>query len=92
MKFRSNFFHHSTRPPQLTIRQGTNVINDQKVDFTLGESIQFSLTGVDGDVSPAKDILSLTLIEASGKVEPEGYLFTPMQGMSPLQTTFSWST
>jgi hypothetical protein len=77
-------------PPQLTIRQGTNVINDQTVDFTLGESIQFSLTGVDGDVSPEKDLLSLTLIEASGNVEPAGYLFTSLLGMSPIQTTFSW--
>jgi hypothetical protein len=77
-------------PPQLTIRQGTNVINDQTVDFTLGESIQFSLTGVDGDVSPEKDLLSLTLIAASGNVQPAGYLFTSLLGMSPIQTTFSW--
>jgi hypothetical protein len=77
-------------PPQLTIQQGTSIINDQTVDFTLGESVQLSLTGIDGDVSPTQDLLSLTLIEASGNVTPNGYSFTPITGKSPVQTTFSW--
>lgn len=77
-------------PPQLTVRQGTQIVNDQSLDFTLGESIQFLLTGVDGDISPAQDLLSLTLIEASGNVEPVGFSFAPITGKSPVQTTFVW--
>ncbi len=77
-------------PPQLTIQQGNNVVNDKSVDFILGEPIQFLLTGIDADITPDKDLLSLTLIEATGKVKPEGYAFTPMQGMGRVEATFVW--
>ena len=77
-------------PPQLTMQQGTNVVNNKAVDFILGEPIQFLLTGIDGDVTPDKDMLSLTLIEATGKVKPEGYVFTPVEGRGRVETTFTW--
>jgi hypothetical protein len=77
--------------PQLTVQQGTKVVNEQTVDFTLGQSIQFLLTGVDADVLPEQDLISLSLIEATGNVKPEGYSFVPVQGQGRVETTFSWT-
>lgn len=77
--------------PQLTVQQGTKVVNEQTVDFTLGQSIQFLLTGVDADVLPEQDLISLSLIEATGNVKPEGYSFVPVQGKGRIETFFSWS-
>jgi len=77
--------------PQLTIQQGTQVINEQVVDFTLGESIQFMLTGVDADMLPEQDLLSLSLFEATGNVEPQGFTFTPVEGKGRIETLFSWT-
>jgi len=76
--------------PELVIQNGTNVINDQTVSFTLGEQIWFDLTGTDADVIPDKDLLRLTLIEASGNVTPSGYTFTPATGRGKVESVFSW--
>jgi hypothetical protein len=77
--------------PQLTVQQGTKVINEQTVSFTLGEPIQFLLTGADADVTPTQDMLTLSLIEAKGNVEPAGYSFVPAEGKGRVETVFSWS-
>lgn len=78
-------------PPQLTVQQGTKIINDQTVGFTLGQPIQFLLTGIDADVSPAQDLISLSLIEATGNVKPVGYSFAAVNGKGRIESVFSWS-
>jgi hypothetical protein len=76
--------------PQLIIQNGTMLVNDQTVSFTLGEQIWFDLTGIDDDVLPDKDVLKLTLIEATGNVTPAGYAFTPATGKGKVESVFSW--
>ncbi len=78
-------------PPQLTVQQGTKIINDQTIGFTLGQPIQFLLTGIDADVSPAQDLISLSLIDATGNVKPVGYSFTPAEGKGRVESVLSWS-
>src|SRR5690606_23674615 len=56
----------------------------------LGEQIDISLAGTDPDNVPTPDLLKLELIEATGTVEPEGYIFAPAEGMGSVNTTFSW--
>jgi hypothetical protein len=77
--------------PQLTIMQGTELVNDQTVDFTLGQPILFSLTGIDADILPEPDLISLSLLEATGDIKPEGYTFTPVEGKNKVETVFSWT-
>lgn len=77
--------------PQLLIQNGTTVVNDQTVNFTLGQPILFDLIGTDTDVLPDKDLLKLTLIEAKGNVTPEGYEFTPAAGKGRVTSVLSWS-
>ncbi len=77
--------------PQLTVMQGTESVNDQTVDFTLGQPILFSLTGIDADIFPEQDLLSLSLLEARGDKTPEGYSFTPVEGKGRVETVFSWT-
>jgi len=76
--------------PELVIQNGTTVINDQTVSFTLGEQIWFDLTGTDADIIPDQDLLRLSLIEASGNVTPRGYSFTPATGKGKVESVFSW--
>lgn len=77
--------------PELVIQNGTTLINDQTVSFTLGEPILFNFTGTDTDILPDKDLLKLTLLEATGNVPPEGYVFTPKEGKGKVETVFSWT-
>lgn len=77
--------------PELVIQNGTTLINDQTVSFTLGEPILFNFTGTDADILPDKDLLKLTLLEATGNVPPEGYVFTPKEGKGKVETVFSWT-
>ncbi len=77
--------------PELVIQNGTTVVNDQTVSFTLGEPILFNFTGTDADILPDKDLLKLTLLEATGSIPPEGYVFTPKEGKGKVETVFSWT-
>lgn len=77
--------------PQLLIQNGTTVVNDQTVSFLLGQPIRFDLIGTDADIFPDKDLLKLTLIEAKGTVDPEGYVFTPKEGKGKVESVFSWT-
>jgi hypothetical protein len=76
--------------PQLTIQHGNQIVNDKTVEFVLGEPIDFLLKGVDADILPEQDLLSLTLIEATGNEEPENYMFTPVEGKGKVETPFTW--
>jgi hypothetical protein len=77
--------------PQLVIQQGTTVVNDQTVSFTLGEPILFNLVGTDADVFPDADLLKLTLLEATGNIPPEGYVFTSKEGKGRVESLLSWA-
>jgi hypothetical protein len=66
-------------------------ITNSNLEYRLGQPIEFSLLGTDSDLLPSKDNLTLTLISASGDVEPTGYTFEKAVGQSPLQSAFSWS-
>ena len=77
--------------PELVIQNGTTLVNDQTVSFTLGEPILFNFTGTDADILPDKDLLKLTLLEATGTIPPEGYVFTPKEGKGRVETVFSWT-
>lgn len=78
-------------PPQLLIKQGNDVINDQALEFTLGQPIEFLLSGADADLLPEPDLLTLRLLEATGDRKPEGYTFTPVEGNNSIETVFTWS-
>jgi len=77
--------------PELIIQNGSTVVNDQTVSITLGEPIFFNLIGTDADLLPDKDLLKLTLIEATGNVPPDGYVFTPKEGKGRVESVLSWS-
>ena len=77
--------------PELIIQNGATVVNDQTVSITLGEPIFFNLIGTDADLLPDKDLLKLTLIEATGNVPPDGYVFTPKEGRGRVESVLSWS-
>lgn len=76
--------------PVLSIRKGADVVTDRQVNYTLGESIRFDLTGTDADVAP-QDLLSLTLIDATGNVQPEGFSFTSVEGRGRVESALMWS-
>ncbi|MEY4929814.1 MAG: hypothetical protein RI909_538, partial [Bacteroidota bacterium] len=77
--------------PQLIIQNGTTVVNDQTVNITLGQPIRFDIIGTDADLLPDKDLLKLTLLEATGNVTPEGYEFTPKEGKGRVESVLSWA-
>jgi len=77
--------------PELQVFNNASVLNENPVTFTLGESIRFDLLGTDADVIPDKDLLKLTLIDATGNVPPEGYVFTPAEGKGKVETVFAWA-
>jgi hypothetical protein len=77
--------------PQLTaLNSVQKVISNQNVEFSLGQPIEFMLLGTDTDLAPAKDNLTLSLLKATGSVEPSGYTFKNIAGKSPVQSQFSW--
>lgn len=77
--------------PLLTIQNENQTVNDQTLSYELGHHILLTLTGTDPDVLPEPDLLSINLIKVGGNVMPEGYTFTPAQGLSGVQATFSWN-
>jgi hypothetical protein len=64
---------------------GTN----RSIEYQLGQPIEINLIGVDSDNAP-KDNLTLSLIKAEGDVNPEGYSFQEVKGISPVRSVLSW--
>jgi hypothetical protein len=60
------------------------------MQVTLGQQITLGLSGIDPDNTPQPDMLHLELIEATGTVPPEGYIFAPAEGRGNVSTTFTW--
>jgi hypothetical protein len=65
-------------------------MSDNQLNVTLGQQVSLSLQGTDADTSP-KDLLQLSLIGVEGNVPLEGFTFKPVQGTSPLETTWVWN-
>jgi CHU_C Type IX secretion signal domain len=81
----------SNAKPQLTaLSPSLKNVTNADLEYILGQSIELNLLGTDADVSP-KDNLTLSLIKASGDVEPQGYAFQKAIGPSPVQSVFTWS-
>jgi hypothetical protein len=83
------------QPPQLSVVNGnaemTSLTGDELV-MTRGATINLMFTGTDADVSPTKDKLRLQLADQQGNVlPPPDYSFTPVEGVSPVQTSFTWT-
>lgn len=79
-------------PPTLTYNS-LNAIHtfvDGSLTAHLGEEIDIALAATDPDDVPTRDLLKLELVDAEGTVEPEGYTFSPAEGMGNVQSTFSW--
>lgn len=77
--------------PVLVIQKENQTVNDQTLLYELGNTISLSLTGTDADLFPEPDLLTLQLIDASGNVPPDGYEFTSVESVSPVQSTFTWN-
>jgi hypothetical protein len=65
-------------------------ILDNTLTAILGSPISLMLSGIDADNSP-NDNLKIELIEQSGSVTPEGFVFDTADGESPLLAPFTWS-
>jgi hypothetical protein len=82
------------QPPVLSVSNKNvvnTVLNNNSINMILGPTIDLQFTGTDSDVVPAKDNLKLALVSQMGSVEPKGYTFAPVNGQSPLTTSFTWT-
>ena len=80
-------------PPTLIINSlnpNLKLVNNQ-LNVTLGQQIALGLQGVDADVSPSKDVLKVTLLQVDGTVPLDGFIFKPVEGTSPVSTTWVWN-
>ncbi|MBN8577865.1 MAG: gliding motility-associated C-terminal domain-containing protein [Cytophagales bacterium] len=77
--------------PYLVAQHKSQVVNEQTLAFTPGETIVLKLIGTDADTAPERDNLTITLIDKGGNVAPSGYEFTPATNKGTVQTTFSWT-
>jgi len=62
-----------------------------QVSIVLGQPLALSVLGAEANAPPDKDSLSLTLLEATGNVSPEGYSFTGAKGIGSITSPFLWS-
>lgn len=83
------------QPPQLSMANANpelTALAGDELTMTRGATINLLFTGTDPDVSPFKDSLKLQLADQAGNVlPPSEYSFTPVEGVSPVQTSFTWS-
>jgi hypothetical protein len=63
---------------------------DNTITTTLGQQITLALIGSDRDRTPQADLLKLEMIEATGNVEPSGYVFANAEGRGTVESTFTW--
>lgn len=61
------------------------------LDITLGEPVEIQVQGLDGDVFPTQDNLRLELEAVEGQLPLRGYRFDPVNGKSPVSSTFRWT-
>jgi hypothetical protein len=64
---------------------------NNQVEAVLGKQILLSVDGVDDDVFPKKDSLTLELQKVEGDNEPKGYLFPKAFGFGTVNSMFTWN-
>jgi len=74
-------------PPVITVEGSADDIAQA---YTLGQSINLTVTGTDADVAP-QDHLTLTLIDSTGNVPPRGFTFANAQGQGTVSSEFKWT-
>lgn len=77
--------------PSLLVEEAFGRPINDTIEYVLGKPIQFNFFGTDADTKPQRDLLTLTMIDASGNVTPQGYTFEPRTGRSPVQSFLSWN-
>lgn len=82
---------NNAKPQLEALNPSLQVVTNSNLEYTLGQPIEVNLQGTDSDVFPTKDNLTLSLIKATGDVEPVGYTFQKVVGTSPVQSLFSWN-
>ncbi len=80
-------------PPLLNVTNTNKDLTFQNNHQTLfaGQQISLALGVTDPDSNP-QDKVTIAMAEASGNVEPAGYLFEPAEGIGNAETTFTWDT
>ena len=78
--------------PELVIEsQNELALPNNTLSITLGEPIFLNLLGMDANVNPGKDSLTLKLISEAGNVDPVGYSFTTATGLGNVVSSFIWT-
>ncbi len=75
-------------PPNLTV-VNTNPeleFENNEQSLLVGQQISLGISAIDGNL----DDVAIDLVEASGTVEPVGYVFEPVEGVGSASTTFAW--
>ncbi len=78
--------------PQLIINNLNSelTLRNSSIEMTRGTQLVLGLQGADADNAP-QDLLKLELIKAEGNVTPSGFIFSPVEGLGSVSTTFSWN-
>jgi hypothetical protein len=58
-------------------------------DVIMGQQISLSFISTDIDTQP-QDLVRIEMIDATGDIQPQGFLFSDASGSGSAQTTFSW--
>jgi hypothetical protein len=82
----------NSRPVLVARQQGQSTpLVSGRLEVTLGDPIELLVQGLDGDVFPDRDQLTLELESIDGEVPLRGFRFEPVAGKSPISSTFSWA-
>jgi CHU_C Type IX secretion signal domain len=81
---------NNAKPTLSAFTTDQRFVTNGSVEYLLGQPIEINLVGTDGDLSP-KDNLTISLINAKGTVNPQGYTFEEVKGISPLRAVLSWA-
>jgi hypothetical protein len=57
-----------------------------------GQEIEFLINGTDADENPLPDNIRIELVDATGNLEPNGYIFTPASGQRDINARLTWMT
>jgi CHU_C Type IX secretion signal domain len=80
---------HNAKPQLSAFTSSLQSVANTSLEYVLGQPIEVNLLGTDSDVLPS-DRLTLSLIEAKGDLEPQGYTFQKVGGATPVQSILSW--
>jgi hypothetical protein len=77
--------------PDLTIEnlKGEMPFVNGKLSVILGQEISMNLVATDPELNPT-DHLKLSLIDAFGTIDPDGFNFTRAEGLGTVQSPFTW--